>query len=92
MKSIYLILALGCSVYAGELRTIDSPQVKVRVIEFTLDLDEQDNKNVTQNIKKNTGDDFSFIEKKSGDDFEAKVNKYNTNEFTPEFSYKKENK
>ena len=36
--------------------------------------------NVTQNIKKNTGDDFSFIEKKSGDDFEAKVNKYNTNE------------
>jgi hypothetical protein len=98
MKYLYLILSITCSAYAGELRPMDSPHFIVIVREFTLNLDEEDNKNVTQNVKnKDNGDHFSFIQKKSGDDFETKVNKYmnnkyDTNQVTPEFSFKKANK
>ena len=98
MKYLYLILAITCSAYAGELRPMDSPRFMVIVREFTLNLDEEDNKNVTQNVKnKDDEDHFSFIQKKSGDDFETKVNKYmnnkyDTNQVTPEFSFKKANK
>lgn len=98
MKFLYLILAIYSSAYAGELRTADSPRFVVITLQIPLDLDMEESKSVTQNVKnKDTGDHFSFIQKKSGDDFEAKVNKYmnnknNTNQITPEFSYKKENK
>jgi hypothetical protein len=98
MKSFYLTLAICISAYAGELRTDDSPRVKSVTYEFTLDLDAEDSKSVKQDVKNmNAGDHLSFIEKKSAEDFEAKVlkylkNRYSTDLITPEFSYKKENK
>ena len=45
MKYLYLILSITCSAYAGELRPMDSPHFIVIVREFTLNLDEEDNKN-----------------------------------------------